>query len=455
MANYSLSPFLRFYDSSGNPLANGKVYTYVAGTNTPQTTYSDTSGSTANTNPVILDAKGEAVICLTAGASYKYVVKTAADATVRTDDNIAVTAYPTAAGNSIIAAADAAAQRVLLGFNSEQPSTAGKDLITAATAVEQRTLLGISNNYGRNLIINGGFNVANRYGVDANGNLGIGVNTSGETFYFYDRWLMNYGAGGTSGSYILTTNKYTYNQFSNVPTGIKSDNILSIIIPTNMSGASFFNISQRIEGVACVASDGTKKVTVSFYYYNNSTSAVPLNVSLTQNFGTGGSPSSSVTTTGTSVSVSSSTSTRNYSFTITLPSTTSKTWGSTQNTAYLEMKIILNTSTPSNSISHVLTDVQCEVGDTATPFEYRTSSQELVLCQRYYVKVGVTPTTTSLWSYTALPTTMRVFPTISVFSGSIGTATYGGGTGNFSSVIRQITNPATTTDAVLALDAEL
>ncbi|MGE3681946.1 MAG: hypothetical protein AB7G93_09485 [Bdellovibrionales bacterium] len=52
----------RFFDANGDPLAGGKVYTYLAGTSTPSATYTDQGGGTPNTNPVILDANGEANI---------------------------------------------------------------------------------------------------------------------------------------------------------------------------------------------------------------------------------------------------------------------------------------------------------------------------------------------------------------------------------------------------------
>ena len=48
--------------ASGAPLSGGKVYTYAAGTTTPQTTWSDAAGTVANANPVILDSRGEASI---------------------------------------------------------------------------------------------------------------------------------------------------------------------------------------------------------------------------------------------------------------------------------------------------------------------------------------------------------------------------------------------------------
>ncbi len=59
-------PFVkaRFFDRCGKPLADGKVYTYEANTTTPKVTYKDPYGLTPNTNPIILDAAGEADIYL-------------------------------------------------------------------------------------------------------------------------------------------------------------------------------------------------------------------------------------------------------------------------------------------------------------------------------------------------------------------------------------------------------
>ena len=59
-------PFVkaRFFDRCGKPLAGGKVYTYEANTTTQKVTYKDPYGLTPNTNPIILDAAGEADIYL-------------------------------------------------------------------------------------------------------------------------------------------------------------------------------------------------------------------------------------------------------------------------------------------------------------------------------------------------------------------------------------------------------
>ena len=62
-----------FVDENGKPLAAGCVYFYVPGTNTPKDTYVDPGGQAANTNPVILDGAGRAIIY--GVGTYRQVVK--------------------------------------------------------------------------------------------------------------------------------------------------------------------------------------------------------------------------------------------------------------------------------------------------------------------------------------------------------------------------------------------
>lgn len=60
-------PHQQFFDSNGYPLAGGLVYTCVAGSTcpgTPLASYTDSTGNTANANPVVLDARGSASIWL-------------------------------------------------------------------------------------------------------------------------------------------------------------------------------------------------------------------------------------------------------------------------------------------------------------------------------------------------------------------------------------------------------
>jgi parallel beta-helix repeat protein len=81
----------QFFDNSGNVLTGGKIYTYTAGTTTPQVTYTSATGVTAHSNPIILDASGRVPggeIWLTDGLSYKFLIKTSTDVLIGTYDNV-------------------------------------------------------------------------------------------------------------------------------------------------------------------------------------------------------------------------------------------------------------------------------------------------------------------------------------------------------------------------------
>lgn len=106
-----------FTNSTGDPLVGGKVYTYDAGTNNPRQTFSDAAGLVPNTNPVILDARGEATIFW--NGTYKVVLKDALDNTIWTVDNIAandVTAAVAALQADLLSTASAAKGAGMIGF---------------------------------------------------------------------------------------------------------------------------------------------------------------------------------------------------------------------------------------------------------------------------------------------------------------------------------------------------
>lgn len=87
VASISPDPRLQFFANDGSPLVGGKLYTYAAGTTTPLATYTSITGLTANTNPVILDSRGEASVWFSA-AKYKFVLKDANDVEIWTQDNL-------------------------------------------------------------------------------------------------------------------------------------------------------------------------------------------------------------------------------------------------------------------------------------------------------------------------------------------------------------------------------
>jgi hypothetical protein len=93
----------QFFDNSGNILTGGKLYSYLAGTTTPATTYTTNSGNVANTNPIILDAAGRVPssgqVWLTAGINYKFVLKTSTDVQLWSADNLSGLASSGQAGS--------------------------------------------------------------------------------------------------------------------------------------------------------------------------------------------------------------------------------------------------------------------------------------------------------------------------------------------------------------------
>lgn len=76
-------PKPQFEISAGTPAVGNKLFFYVAGSvNTKQNTFTDSTGGSANTNPIILDALGmptNTQIWFTAGLSYKVVYAPSTD----------------------------------------------------------------------------------------------------------------------------------------------------------------------------------------------------------------------------------------------------------------------------------------------------------------------------------------------------------------------------------------
>ena len=81
----------QFFTNTGSVLTGGKLYTYAAGTTTPQVSYTTSAGTVARTNPIILDAAGRVAeggeIWITS-ASYKFVLRDSTDVLIATYDNI-------------------------------------------------------------------------------------------------------------------------------------------------------------------------------------------------------------------------------------------------------------------------------------------------------------------------------------------------------------------------------
>lgn len=77
--NLAPLPIQKFFSNDGRPLNGGLLFTYVAGTSTKIATYTDSTGGTPNTNPIVLNFRGEANVWLDPTLTYKFVLSPAND----------------------------------------------------------------------------------------------------------------------------------------------------------------------------------------------------------------------------------------------------------------------------------------------------------------------------------------------------------------------------------------
>lgn len=90
MTTTVLAPYLtsQFFGSNGAFLSGGQLFTYQAGTVTPTPTYLDSTGVTPNTNPIVLNARGECSIWVLPNAGYKFVLQDSSGNPIWTRDQV-------------------------------------------------------------------------------------------------------------------------------------------------------------------------------------------------------------------------------------------------------------------------------------------------------------------------------------------------------------------------------
>lgn len=103
--NLTPTPIQKFFDNNGHPLVGGKLFTYAANTSTKVATWKDADGISLNTNPIILDFRGEAKVWIDPQQSYKFILSPSTDtdpptSPIWTVDKI--TAAPLAFDNSAV-----------------------------------------------------------------------------------------------------------------------------------------------------------------------------------------------------------------------------------------------------------------------------------------------------------------------------------------------------------------
>tara|TARA_R100001082_G_scaffold776_1_gene592 strand:- start:213 stop:1748 length:1536 start_codon:yes stop_codon:yes gene_type:complete len=212
---------------------------------------------------------------------------------------------------------------------------------------------------GRNLIINGRFDIWQR-ATDS------GSNTT-DGYLAADRWMIA-SSGATK---QVTRQSFTVGQ-TDVPSNPKY--FLRYAVTTGNNNVA---LRQRIEDVDSVQG----AVTLSFWAKGTNPAGSHFTIQNRQNFGSGGS-----TVVDTAVSdFTVSASWVKKTFTFTPPSISGKTIGSS---SYYELEVFRQPDDDSGTAAYTIdiANVQLEVGSIATEFEDRSYGEELARCLRYYWK---------------------------------------------------------------------
>jgi len=135
----------QFFTDDGVPLSGGLLYTYVAGSTTPLTTYTSNVGVVTNSNPIVLDSAGRVPyeIWLLEGTVAKFILQDAQAVQIGSWDNIAgandlttTNAAITAVYANLANTTDAAKGDALIGFR--QSNNSGLIANAVAKTVHQK-----------------------------------------------------------------------------------------------------------------------------------------------------------------------------------------------------------------------------------------------------------------------------------------------------------------------------
>lgn len=78
--------FAQFFDNNGDPLSEGKLFAYSAGTTTPKPTFTTAAGDVQNAHPIVLDAAGRATLFIE--GSYRFDLFDKNDVLIKSTDNV-------------------------------------------------------------------------------------------------------------------------------------------------------------------------------------------------------------------------------------------------------------------------------------------------------------------------------------------------------------------------------
>jgi hypothetical protein len=422
----------QYFASTGLPLVGGKVYTYAAGTTTPLATYTDAGGLSVNSNPVILDSRGEASIFFSA-ATYKIALQDSTGAAIWTADNLVFNPFsaPPPIGSSTpnsIAGTTGTFSGAVSGttgtFSSTVAGTSGNFSVgvTGVTGIFSGAVTGTTGTFSgavsgttgtfsgavagttgtfsgsvtlpsvnggplglRNKITNGAILIDQR-----NAGAAQTITAAAALAYTVDRWYAYCTGANVTGQQVAGTapNAYLY-RF------------------TGAASTTKIGFSQRIEALNVQDLCG-KTATLGVDLSNNLLATVTWTAwyaNTANTFGTLAAPTRTQIATGTFTVTSTL---ARYSANIAIPAGAS---------AGVEIEFSVGSQI---SGTWSIGNAQLETGAVATPFEARPIGMELTLCQRYYESVSplfLSQNTSVFTSFFIPYVAKRVIPTI-VTSGS-------------------------------------
>jgi hypothetical protein len=330
------------------------------------------SNSAANNVATAATSATNAAGSATSAASSASAASTSANnaSTSANSASTAATNAATSASNaagSATAASNSASAANTSATNASASQAAAANSATAAAASNSAAL---APNTGRNKLHNSMFNIAQR---------GNGPWTTGA--YTVDRWFIGAALDTMSWSRV-TLSDSDRTQIGDE----EAVNALQNTFTGNSGATAYNNMCQRIEGVHRFSN---KTLIISFWA--KAASGSPLvGVSLSQYFGTGGSPSAPVGINGSAVTLS--TTWARYQVIITVPRTAGTTLG-TSGGDYTQVVLWFSSGSTNSAFSGglgvqsgtvTLWGIQAEVGSTETPLEKPDPYYELATCQRFF-----------------------------------------------------------------------
>lgn len=290
---------------------------------------------------------------------------------------------------------------------SGSPSTKKVSLDTLSAIFNKHSM-------SRQAIINGNFDVWQR---------GTSTTIADSTIVFLaDRWrTVSLKDGGTAPT--ITVSKQTLTA-GDIPNAYFYQRLNTNGAGTSLGAGSYHQITQKIEyGTRYLCGNG-KKVTISFWARSDIANK-KIGLSLSQNYGTGGSPTTAENIITMAPITLTSTWTK-YTATFTTNTLAGKTfgtgdndylavtfylmWGSTFADTYVYSGAGAETYVGSGNTD--IAQVQLCAGDVALPFMPKSYNQELLDCMRYYQYYGNATLTGDYLSGSNQTTTAAYFPFI-------------------------------------------